>query len=158
MAGGRPALNQLLRVASTARVLRLVNWKGNQWDPDAPPGTRLQPPHLTKKDCTPTDDSYGASFWLVRDPLTNTGVDVADIDAVNPKYPSHGVLRILVSDVEAHGVYFAHTREDGDAYPAIAHAHVTLVWPNGFDVSLRLKLLELFEADVLREPSPPPSP
>jgi hypothetical protein len=156
MTGERPALEQLPRVASTARVLRLVNWRGGQWDPNAPPGARLQPSNMTAKDCTeiPTT-SYGASFWLARDPATNTGVDVADVEAADPKYQSYGVLRILVADAEVHGVYFAHSPHDGARYPAIAHAHVTLVWPNGFDPSLRLKLLESFEKDVIREPSPP---
>jgi len=152
MAGDRQALQDLPRVASTACVLRLVHWQ--HWNADAPPGERLPPSNLKTDDCTPRSASYGASFWLHRDEVSPDGVDIGDLEAANPKYQAHGVLRIRVGAAEAHGVYFAHSPHDS-CYPTIADAHVTLVWPNGFDATLRRKLLQLFEADVVREPIPP---
>ena len=132
-------------------MLRLVHWK--HWDADADPGARLQRGAMTEEACT--TKGYGASFWLHRDEVSPDGIEVSQLDAADPRFERYGVLRIHVDKAAARGVYFAHTEADGRRYPAIAAAHVTLGWPKGFDGDLRDELLDLFEADVIREPTPP---
>lgn len=156
MTGGRPALNQLVRVPTGTRVLRLVNWKGGHWDPDAPVGARLQQAALMEKECKGGPDSYGATFWLARDDK-NGGIDVADLEAAEARFVSYGAVLAQVSDVEAIGLHFVFSPQDSD-YPNLADAHLTLVWPTGFNRGVRLQLLEILDQGAIREPTPPSNP